>query len=99
MLAPTPAQDVVGDQLLLANEHGHNDEGVQVDALAQHPEVAGGEGVLDDHRQDLTADLWREGGRNVQGVEGSFLDPKATERDQTTRTERGQTTRTQNSLD
>ena len=70
---PTPAQDVVGDQLLFSHKHGHDDEGVQVDALAKHPEVAGGEGVLDDHRQDLTADLQR--GEEHAGVEGSFLDP------------------------
>lgn len=53
----TPAEDVVPAQLLLAHKHGHDDERVQVDPLAQHPEVIGAWGVVHETRQDLTADL------------------------------------------
>ena len=35
----TPAQEVVPVQMLLLCEHSHHDEGVQVDAFTQHPEV------------------------------------------------------------
>lgn len=53
----TPSQHVVPEELLLPHKDGHNDERVEVNAFAQHPEVVGGAGVLVEHRQHLAADL------------------------------------------
>lgn len=53
----TPSQHVVPEELLLPYKDGHNDERVEVNAFAQHPEVVGGAGVLVEHRQNLAAHL------------------------------------------
>lgn len=53
----TPSQDVVPEELLLPDKHGHYDERVEVDAFTQHPEVIGSRRVLRQHSQDLTAHL------------------------------------------
>ena len=44
-------------QVLLLSEHGHHDEGVQVDALAQHPEVVATQHVHVEEVQHLASHL------------------------------------------
>lgn len=58
--ALTPAQDIVPAHLLLLHEHGHDDEGVQVDPLTQHPEVVTAHGVEIQKLQHLAAGLQRQ---------------------------------------
>lgn len=53
----TPAKQVVPHEVLLLGEHGHHDERVQVDSLAQHPEVVAAEEVEVDEERDLAAGL------------------------------------------
>lgn len=53
----TPSQDIVPEELLFPDEHGHYDEGVQVDPFTQHPEDVGGVCVLHQHCQDFTGYL------------------------------------------
>lgn len=49
--------------MLLLCKHGHHDQGVQVDALAQHPEVVAAHQVQLDEDEQLTAAL--QGRRRV----------------------------------
>ena len=53
----TPTKDIVPEELLFPNEHGHYDERVKIDAFTQHPEVGGSGRVLSQHSQDLTVQL------------------------------------------
>lgn len=53
----TPAQQVVPHEVLLLGEHGHHDERVQVDSLAQHPEVVAAKEVEVNEERDLAAGL------------------------------------------
>lgn len=53
----TPAQQVVPHEVLLLSEHGHHDQSVQVDALAQHPEVVAAKQVEVNKEGDLAAGL------------------------------------------
>lgn len=61
----TPAQQVVPDQVLLLGEHGHHDERVQVDPLAQHPEVVTAQQVEVDEHEQLTAGLREHTGHHL----------------------------------
>lgn len=51
----TPSQDVVPEELLFPDKHGHYNQGVQVDSFTQHPENGGGLCVQHHHRQEFTA--------------------------------------------
>lgn len=53
----TPAQQVIPHEMLLLRKHRHDDQSVQVDALAQHPEVVTAQQVQVDEHQQLTAGL------------------------------------------
>lgn len=46
--------------MLLLGEHRHHDQGVQVDSLAEHPEVVAAHGVHLDEGEQLAAGLERE---------------------------------------
>lgn len=52
-------------QVLLLGEHGDHDERVQVDSLAEHPEVVAAQHVHVEEVQHLAADLQREDGTRV----------------------------------
>lgn len=53
----TPPQQIIPYEVLLLRKHSHDDERVQVDALAQHPEVVAAHQVHVDEHDDLTARL------------------------------------------
>jgi len=53
----TPAQQVIPDEILFFRKHRHHDESVQVDALAQHPEVVAAQQVQVDEHEQLAAGL------------------------------------------
>lgn len=53
----TPAQQVVPHEVLFLSKHGHHDQSVQVDALAQHPEVVAAKQVEVNEERDLAAGL------------------------------------------
>lgn len=53
----TPAQQVIPHEMLLLGKHGHDDQRVQVDPLAEHPEVITAEQVQVCKVQQLTASL------------------------------------------
>lgn len=59
----TPSQDVVPEELLFTDEHGHYNQGVQVDSFTQHPENCGGLCVEHHHCQEFTASLADSGRR------------------------------------
>lgn len=60
--------------MLLLCEHGHHDQGVQVDAFTQHPEVVTAHQVQLDEDEQLTAALKgrrrvsRRASRNVEQI-------------------------------
>lgn len=62
----TPAQQIVPHEVLLLGKHGHHDERVQINALAQHPEVIATKEVEMDEQGHFAARLTGEKSNRVK---------------------------------
>lgn len=56
-VAPTPAKKIIPHQVLLLCKHSHHDEGVQVNAFTEHPEVVTAHQVEMNELRHLAAHL------------------------------------------
>lgn len=53
----TPSQQIIPHEMLLLCEHSHNNQSVQVDSLAKHPEVVAAHQIEMNKHTDLAACL------------------------------------------
>lgn len=64
----TPAQHEIPYEVLLFRKHGHDDERVQVNPLAEHPEVVAAQQVHVDEHDELTARLEGRGEKRFKSL-------------------------------